>query len=82
MGLKARLRREGIQNQIETKQAMGFDRFLEEDAFLGKCNLGDLVVGKQDLLATGSQGSMGGNVNRNKRSIRGCRGDHTEREQI
>ena len=43
-GLKATLRKEDIQNQIETQQAIGFDGFLEEDAFLGECNLGDLEL--------------------------------------
>jgi len=41
-GLKATLHKEDIQNQIETQQAIGFEGFLEEDAFLGECNLGDL----------------------------------------
>ena len=41
-GLKVTLHKEDIQNQIETQQAIGFKGFLEEDAFLGKCNLGDL----------------------------------------
>ena len=40
--MKATLHKEDIQNQIETQQAMGFEGLLEEDAFLGECNLGDL----------------------------------------
>jgi hypothetical protein len=43
-GLNATLRKEDIQNQIETQQAMGFEGLLEEDAFLGECNLGDLEL--------------------------------------
>jgi hypothetical protein len=27
---------------METQQEMGFNRFIEEDAYLGECNLGDL----------------------------------------
>jgi hypothetical protein len=50
-GLKATLHKEEIQNQIETQQAMGFEGFLEEDAFLGECNLGDLesTSGRNDM---------------------------------
>ena len=50
-GLNATLREEDIQNQIETRQAMGFKGFLEEDAFLGECNLGDLelILGRKEI---------------------------------
>ena len=43
-GLKATLQKEDIQSQIETQQELGFEGFLEEDAFLGECNLGDLEL--------------------------------------
>jgi hypothetical protein len=43
-GLKTNLQKEDIQNQIETQQELGFKGFLEEDAFLGECNLRDLEL--------------------------------------
>jgi hypothetical protein len=43
-GLKVTLHKEDVQNQIKTQQAMDFDGFLEEEAFLGECNLGDLKL--------------------------------------
>ena len=41
-GLAATEHKEEIQRQIEEQQATGFSNFLEEDGFLGKCNLNDL----------------------------------------
>ena len=41
-GLAAMTRKEDIQQQIDNQQARGYDGFLEEDAFLGECNLNDL----------------------------------------
>lgn len=41
-GLLATTRKEEIQLEIEAQQETGFDGFLEEDAYLGECNLGDL----------------------------------------
>ena len=34
--------KEEIQQQIEAQQAIGYDGFMEEDAFLGECNLNNL----------------------------------------
>lgn len=41
-GLHATTRKEEIQMEIEVQQEIGFEGFLEEDAYLGECNLGDL----------------------------------------
>jgi hypothetical protein len=41
-GLQATIRKEEIQAEIEEQQEIGFDGFLQEDAYLGECNLGDL----------------------------------------
>jgi hypothetical protein len=41
-GLLATTRKEEIQMEIEAQQEIGFEGFLEEDAYLGECNLGDL----------------------------------------
>ena len=41
-GLAAMVHKEEIQQQIEEQQAIGYDGFMEEDAFLGECNLNDL----------------------------------------
>ena len=38
------MEKEKIQMEIEDQQAIGFDGFLEEDAYLGECNLGDLEI--------------------------------------
>ena len=41
-GLATTAHKEEIQQQIEAQQAIGYDGFMEEDAFLGECNLDDL----------------------------------------
>ena len=41
-GLAVTAHKEEIQQQIEAQQAIGYDGFLEEDAFLGECNLNNL----------------------------------------
>jgi hypothetical protein len=41
-GLAATAHKEEIQKQIEAQQSIGYDGFMEEDAFLGECNLNDL----------------------------------------
>jgi hypothetical protein len=41
-GLLATTRKEEIQMEIEAQQEFAFKGFLEEDAYLGECNLGDL----------------------------------------
>ena len=41
-GLLATTQKEEIQSEIEAQQEIGFEGFLEEDAYLGECNLGDL----------------------------------------
>ena len=41
-GLLATNWKEEIQAEIETQQEIGFNGLLEEDAYLGECNLGDL----------------------------------------
>jgi hypothetical protein len=41
-GLAATAHKEEIQKQIEAQQAIGYDGFMEEDAFLEECNLNDL----------------------------------------
>jgi hypothetical protein len=41
-GLLATNRKEEIQAEIEAQQEIGFNGLLEEDAYLGECNLGDL----------------------------------------
>ena len=38
-GLAATAHKEEIQQQIEAQQAIGYVGFMEEDAFLGECNL-------------------------------------------
>ena len=38
-GLAATMHKEEIQQQIEAQQAIGYDGFMEEDAFTGECNL-------------------------------------------
>ncbi len=43
-GTLATIEKEKIQTEIEDQQAIGFDGFLEEDAYLGECNLGDLEI--------------------------------------
>ena len=43
-GTIATIEKEKIQMEIEDQQAIGFDGFLEEDAYLGECNLGDLEI--------------------------------------
>ena len=41
-GLLATNRKEEIQAEIKAQQEIGFNDLLEEDAYLGECNLGDL----------------------------------------
>jgi hypothetical protein len=41
-GTLAMLRKEEIQIEIEGQQALGVEDLLEEDCYLGECNLGDL----------------------------------------
>ena len=41
-GLAAMAHKEEIQQQIEAQQAIGYNGFMEEDAFLGECNLNNL----------------------------------------
>ena len=43
-GLEATAHKEEIQRQIKEQQAMGYNNFLEQDTFLGECNLGDLEI--------------------------------------
>jgi hypothetical protein len=50
-GLNATAHKEDIQQQIEMQQGIGFEGLLEEDAFLGECNLGDLetTLGTEEI---------------------------------
>jgi len=43
-GILATIEKEKIQTEIEEQQAIGFDGFLDKDAYLGECNLGDLKI--------------------------------------
>ncbi len=42
VGLAATAHKEEIQQQIEAQQARGYNDFMEENTFLGECNLNDL----------------------------------------